>query len=818
MSTGRAEEDGKVAHVLYNRPSTAAGFGAPAALEQVADHANFSHLRVLEDPQGGLLAYWQDSDGITNEVYASRLDPATLTWSPSFALTDDNPRAPDNPLPAGADIPFAPSAAIDSNGLYQVVYEQVAAPGNNNPGPGPQDQPVGNPVSAGVGTSSFRLLPELAFSREMFFVNRNPAPQGSPLVENTAASGSQVVAQAQVVNRGAAGDQVLLQYFDGLPGSGTETLVGSQTITLTPGQSYDISHAFTILPGTETYAIRASAANGQEVTGPTGHVTSATLIGMADVTVTNVSLSDPTPHGGETVMVTAAIDNLSDQLVGTFDAAFYQGDPNFAPQPGTLLATQTVSGLAPFGRIKVSFPWTVPAGGGDFELTVRADSGQVLQEATRGNNDGHALVSVHSDAAVVPVPDGPPAVSATLLNYSGVHNVTVTAAVTNLGRVDLSNVPVQLLWAVDGGPFQPAGSATVPSLPAGTSLPVTFTADGWAGQNHYRVVVDPSGTLPDADRSDNVAETVLTLEGLPDLRVGPLALLPSAQGLTLGAEIDNKGIAGAQAVSVEVFLVPKDFGISAGHVAIDGKLVGQTVLQQIDPLTSAVLTIPLTVRSAAGMQLCVVLDRLDKILMIDHTQNAGCLSVPRPTITGLGQTTAVEGAAGFTLTVAGSNFSPATTILWNGTPLPTAFVSPSQLQAAVPAALVADEGNAAVTISDPGVPGLGAQTFSIAEHNPVVSAALHTDTSLLHAALTGTFTDSAAEPHKLVVSWGDGTSSSLDLGFSRGGPFHLMHKYNGITKRHRQVTVVVVDDEGTLSNVLVLNIGPNPGKPAGRRR
>src|SRR5262249_48011677 len=160
----------------------------------------------------------------------------------------------------------------------------------------------------------------------------------------------------------------------------------------------------------------------------------------------------------------------------------------------------------------------------------------------------------------------------------------------------------------------------------------TFTVKGLAGANRYRVVVDPGGTLPDANPVNNVGETVLTLEGLPDLRVGPLALLTSAQGLTLSAEIDNKGIAGARAVSVEVFLVPHDFGISADHVALDGQLVGHTVLQQIDPLASAALTIPLTVSSVAGMQLCVVVDRLDNVLMADHTQNVGCLSVPAPRI------------------------------------------------------------------------------------------------------------------------------------------------------------------------------------------
>jgi hypothetical protein len=362
---------------------------------------------------------------------------------------------------------------------------------------------VGAPVGAGVASSSVQSLPELTFTQTMFFPYRDQPLGNAPAAEDTAPSGAQVVADAQIKNRGPAGSYVRLDYFLGLPGSGSEVLLGLDKVYLSPGQTYDISHPFPVKQGTHTYAIRASALGGQEVTGPTGRVTSATLIGMADVDVAGLTLSDPAPYGGKTVTVTAEIDNLSDQAVGPFTAAFYQGDPNFKLPPATLLATKAVTGLAAFGKVLVSFPWTVPAKGGNFVLTVRADSAQVLQDANRSNNDGHLTVSVLPDAAVIL--KGESTVQATLLNYSGVNNVNVSAQVSNFGRADLSNVPVVLFWAVDDGAFQKVGSTILASLPAGTIHAVSFTTNGLAGANRYRVVVDPDSFLADSDRANNVA-------------------------------------------------------------------------------------------------------------------------------------------------------------------------------------------------------------------------------------------------------------------------------------------------------------------------
>jgi IPT/TIG domain len=62
----------------------------------------------------------------------------------------------------------------------------------------------------------------------------------------------------------------------------------------------------------------------------------------------------------------------------------------------------------------------------------------------------------------------------------------------------------------------------------------------------------------------------------------------------------------------------------------------------------------------------------------------------QPQVTSLSPSTAVAGAASFTLTVNGLNFLPTTTVLWDdNTSLTTTYVSSTVLQAQVPASLIA---------------------------------------------------------------------------------------------------------------------------------
>ena len=72
-----------------------------------------------------------------------------------------------------------------------------------------------------------------------------------------------------------------------------------------------------------------------------------------------------------------------------------------------------------------------------------------------------------------------------------------------------------------------------------------------------------------------------------------------------------------------------------------------------------------------------------------------------PTITGLNPSSVTAGGAGFTLGVTGTGFVSGSTVRWNGSALTTAFLSSTQLNAAVPAAQIATAGNLIIRVINP---------------------------------------------------------------------------------------------------------------------
>jgi hypothetical protein len=90
-------------------------------------------------------------------------------------------------------------------------------------------------------------------------------------------------------------------------------------------------------------------------------------------------------------------------------------------------------------------------------------------------------------------------------------------------------------------------------------------------------------------------------------------------------------------------------------------------------------------------------------------------SNPVPTTTSLSPTSTAAGGSDFTLTVNGTNFIASSSVLWNGSPRATTYVSSASLTATILAADITTAGTSSVTVSNP-APGGGtsnAQTFTI---------------------------------------------------------------------------------------------------------
>ena len=89
------------------------------------------------------------------------------------------------------------------------------------------------------------------------------------------------------------------------------------------------------------------------------------------------------------------------------------------------------------------------------------------------------------------------------------------------------------------------------------------------------------------------------------------------------------------------------------------------------------------------------------------------INAPTPSISSLSPNSATAGAPAFTLTVSGSGFLVGSTVRWNGSALSTNYVSGTQLNASVPASLIASQGTASVTVANPGGATSPAVTFTI---------------------------------------------------------------------------------------------------------
>lgn len=96
----------------------------------------------------------------------------------------------------------------------------------------------------------------------------------------------------------------------------------------------------------------------------------------------------------------------------------------------------------------------------------------------------------------------------------------------------------------------------------------------------------------------------------------------------------------------------------------------------------------------------------DAVLLLTTSIVGGSNLNPAPVATTIAPASVLAGGPDFTLTVTGSSFIPGSTVMWNGSPRLTTFVSATQLTASIYAADVAATGSVAIGVTSPG-PGGG---------------------------------------------------------------------------------------------------------------
>jgi hypothetical protein len=145
-----------------------------------------------------------------------------------------------------------------------------------------------------------------------------------------------------------------------------------------------------------------------------------------------------------------------------------------------------------------------------------------------------------------------------------------------------------------------------------------------------------------------------------------------------------------------------------------------------------------------------------------------------PALISLSPVSATAGGAAFTLTINGTDFTSASTSVWDGVALATTYKNSTQLEAAIPASLIENPGTATVTVKTPGVvstvPIAGSATLTI-DSQPAISgsgpasavlgSALPPSMSDAKFTLTSTWDATALTTHKSAAQLAPVTPVSL---------------------------------------------------------
>jgi len=174
-----------------------------------------------------------------------------------------------------------------------------------------------------------------------------------------------------------------------------------------------------------------------------------------------------------------------------------------------------------------------------------------------------------------------------------------------------------------------------------------------------------------------------------------------------------------------------------------------------------------------------------------------------PVITSLSLTSATEGSSPFTLTVNGSNFDQSSIVNWNGTGLTTTLLSGVQLQAVVPAADIAEEGSANVTVVSAGGQS-SALPFAIGDAaltGTSTATAGGTEAASNSSVLsTATFSDAntgaPASDFTATITWGDGGPTSTGTVSGSGGSYSVAGAHTYAEEGSYSISISVVDDGG----------------------
>lgn len=354
-------------------------------------------------------------------------------------------------------------------------------------------------------------------------------------------------------------------------------------------------------------------------------------------------------------------------------------------------------------------------------ITITDSGGMAVESVTYGSGQGNANESVNRNPEVI-----------------GTSFVIHSSVAGSAGRLFSPGT------FVDGQPFTggPRVSGIAPDHAPLDSAPFDIVVDGGGFEADSAVLIDSlsvTTTFLNAGRlSARVPDSVTSVAGPHFISVRnaggnrsnavTLTIVPPAP--LLSSVLPRFVVVGAGAA--RLFVSGENFD-TAAKVLVEGTAVSTTFtnareLRATVPgtLTSTLGTRSLRVRNGDG--------QVSNFLAFEV--------IPVSTrITSTSPAEAVVGGPDFVLTVTGANFKSGASVLFDQTPLVTEFVSASQLQADVPAALIAKVGLRAIIAQNSDGGGSNEVIFRVIPDAPFITAidpsSVLEGSSVLPVAITG---------------------------------------------------------------------------------
>jgi subtilase family serine protease len=322
------------------------------------------------------------------------------------------------------------------------------------------------------------------------------------------------------VGNGGAKDApagVLVEFYNGLPETGTLIGSASTTKTLDPGEYQDVTYSWN---GAGEGPLHISAVvNGDNAIDECLLDDNETEFdytleeGLPDLVIVSEDIMLPAGpyYEGSLIPVTASIKNIGSTSASNILVRFYNGNP--AAGGVQIGPARTVQSIGPGGSEAIVFTFDTLGYFGPNVLYIWVDPENIIEEESETNN--LALFSIEIGQPVLPnLTVTTEDIQISPLSPQEGEEVQITASIRNRGTA-VGNIPVHIYL---GNPT--AGGALVstqtiyPILLLGETATVEATLDtaGNAGEQSIYITVDPVNSIAESNEDDNSASQALFIE------------------------------------------------------------------------------------------------------------------------------------------------------------------------------------------------------------------------------------------------------------------------------------------------------------------